>query len=48
MCDAVGSWTEEVHVDDSTHTTPMHVECEACDGSGVVGVDADVVREALQ
>lgn len=48
VCDAVGSWTEEVHVDDSAHTIPMHVECEACDGSGVVGVDADVVREALQ
>ena len=48
VCDAVGSWTEELPADHPTHTTPMHVECEACDGSGVVGVDADVVREALQ
>lgn len=48
VCDAVGSWTEEVHVDDSAHTIPMHVDCEACEGSGVVGVDAEKVREALQ
>lgn len=47
-CDAVGSWTEEVHVDESIHTIPMHVECEACEGTGVVGVDAQIVREALQ
>lgn len=48
VCDAVGSWTAEARVDESPFTVPAHVECEACEGSGVVGVDADVVRGALQ
>jgi hypothetical protein len=48
VCDAVGSWTAEARVDESPFTVPAHVECEACEGSGVVGVDAEKVREALQ
>lgn len=48
MCDGVGSWTSYAHVDDTPFTAPAHVECEDCDGSGVVGVDARIVREALQ
>lgn len=48
VCDASGSWTGEGRVDDSPYTVPMHVECEACEGTGVVGVDAQKVREALQ
>lgn len=48
VCDAVGSWTGEGRVDDSPFTVPTHVECEACEGAGVVGVDAQIVREALQ
>lgn len=48
VCDAVGSWTAEARVDDSPFTVPRHVECDACEGSGVVGVDAEKVREALQ
>ena len=48
VCDAVGSWTAEARVDDSPFTVPRHVECDACEGSGVVGVEAAKVREALQ
>ena len=48
VCDAVGSWTAEARVDDSPFTVPAHVECDACKGSGVVGIDAEKVREALQ
>ena len=48
VCDAVGSWTGEARVDDSPFTVPAHVECDACEGSGVVGVEAAKVREALQ
>lgn len=36
VCDAVGSWTEEVHVDDSPFTVPRHVECDACEGTAEV------------
>jgi len=48
VCDAVGSWTEQARVDDSPFTVPRHVGCDACEGSGVVGVEAAKVREALQ
>lgn len=47
-CDAMGGYTINAKVDDSPYTVPAHVECEACEGTSVVGVDAQIVREALQ
>jgi len=47
-CDAMGGYTINAKVDDSPYTVPMWEECPHCEGSGVTGVDAAIVADALE